>query len=282
MRHRSPSVIHLTALAIGILSCKGDQQADDPAPPAGASEITVTASDYRFDAPAEVPAGLVTIRLVNQGPSLHHIQLFKFEDGKTLDDFLAGMKGEHLPGWAIHAGGPAPPEVGATTASIERLEPGNYGLICFIPSEDGMPHVMKGMSRALKVVGPAPATPAPEPEADIIVTLVDYDFQVSKPLTAGKHVIRVDNAAPQPHEIAIVRLRPGKKPADFTAWAMKPEGPPPATIHGGLSGIEPGGRSYIEVDLPPGDYGLLCFLPDSKDGRPHFMHGMAKETRIET
>ncbi len=284
--------VSIIAAAIILASCRSDKTAGDAsrssAAPAsagqsdagGANVVTVTAGDYAFEAPAEIPAGLTAIRLVNQGPSLHHIQLMRFEEGKTLDDFLAAMKGEGPPPpWARPAGGPNPPEVGDTTTSIEALEPGNYALICFIPAVDGMPHVMKGMSRPLKVTGPSrPA--AVEPEADIVVTLVDYDFKLSKPLTAGKHTIRVDNAGQQPHEIAIVRLNPGKKPADFATWGMKPVGPPPATIHGGLAGIMPGSHSFIEVDLPPGEYGLLCFLPDAKDGKPHFEHGMAKETTV--
>jgi hypothetical protein len=282
----------IIAAAITLASCRSDKPSDDAstasdaAPSAGQADaaggpnvVTVTTSDYRFDAPNEIPAGLTAIRLVNQGPSLHHIQLMKFEDGKTLDDFLTALRGEHPPTWATPAGGPAPPEVGDTSISIEALEPGNYALICFIPSADGMPHVAKGMSRALKVVGPSRAA-GPEPTADIVVTLVDYDFKLSQPLTPGKHMIRVDNAGQQPHEIAIVRMNPGKKPADFTAWGMKPVGPPPGTLHGGVSGIMPGSHSFIEVDLPPGEYGLLCFLPDAKDGKPHFEHGMAKQTRV--
>jgi hypothetical protein len=284
------SRLSLIAVAITLASCRSDKPAGDPsmaaaAPPGaeqtdaagGANVVMVIAGDYSFEAPAEIPAGLTAIRLVNKGPSLHHIQLMKLENGKTVEDFLAA--GEHPPAWAIPAGGPAPPEVGDTSSSIQMLEPGNYALICFIPAEDGVPHVVKGMSRALKVVGPSRSA-ASEPEADIVVKLVDYDFQVSRPLTAGKHTIRVENAGQQPHEIAIVRLNPGKKPADFTAWGMKPVGPAPGTIHGGLSGIMPGSHSFNEVDLPPGEYGLLCFLPDAKDGKPHFEHGMTKQTTV--
>jgi len=302
--HRSPALEALVftrlraraslivAAMISLASCRSDKPAGDAsttsaAPPSagrtdaaeGANVVTVTASDYGFDAPAEIPAGLTTIRLVNQGPSLHHIQLMKLADGKTLDDFLAALQGEHPPTWAIPAGGPGPPEVGGTSISVEALEPGNYALICFIPAADGMPHVMKGMSRALKVVGPSRAATS-EPEADIVVKLVDYDFELSKPLTAGKHTIRVENTGQQPHEIAIVRLHPGKKPADFAAWGMKPVGPPPGTTHGGLSGIMPGSHSFIEVDLPHGEYGLICFLPDARDGKPHFEHGMATQTKV--
>jgi hypothetical protein len=281
----------ICAAAVALTACRGDKPAGDastgaPVVTAGGVDttdagnvMTVTASDFRFDAPAKIPAGLTTIRLVNQGPSLHHIQLIKLEEGKTLDDLFAAMKSESFPQWAIEAGGPAPPEVGSTTVSIQALEPGNYAMLCFIPSADGVPHVMKGMSRPLTVVGPG-AAGGSEPAADITIKLVDYDFQLSKPLTAGKHVIRVENVSPQPHEIAIVRLHPGKKPTDFTAWGMKPVGPAPGTIHGGLSGIMPGAHALIEVDLPPGDYGLLCFLPDANDGKPHFEHGMAKRAQV--
>jgi hypothetical protein len=280
------------AVAIAATSCRSDKTAGDPfnvsaAPPGaeqtdagrGANVLTVTASDYSFTAPAEIPAGLTTIRLVNQGPSLHHIQLLRLDEGKTLKDFLGAMTGEQFPKWASLAGGPAPPEVGHTSTIIQDLEPGTYALICLIPATDGMPHLMKGMSAELTVVGPS-WTAGPEPAADIVVTLLDYDFQLSQPLSAGKHTIRAENAGPQPHEIAIVRLNPGKTPLNFTAWGMHPVGPPPGTIHGGLSGILPGSQAFMEVDLAPGEYGLLCFLPDAKDGKPHFAHGMAKQMKV--
>ena len=291
MKPRPFSCLGFLAAALALTSCRSDKPAGEASPSttppgtersdaaAGASVLTVKASDYAFEAPSEIPAGLTTIRLVNEGPSLHHIQMVRLEDGKRLADLLGALKGEQFPPWARLAGGPAPPEVGSTSTTVERLEPGTYALICFIPSPDGMPHVMKGMSRELTVTGPSRAA-GPEPEADIVVKLVDYDFELSRPLTAGKHTIRVENAGAQPHEIAIVRLNPGKKPSDFTAWGMKPVGPRPGTIHGGVSGIMPGTHAFVEVDLPPGDYGLLCFLPDAKDGKPHFMHGMEKETSV--
>jgi hypothetical protein len=178
------------------------------------------------------------------------------------------------------AGGPAPPEVGQTSTLIQMLEPGTYALVCFIPTAEGIPHVMKGMSHELRVVGPPKS--AEEPEADITVKLVDYSFQLSAPITAGRHTLRVENAGPQPHEIAIIRLHPGKTPVDFARWGMKQVGPPPGTIHGGVSGIMPGTHVFVEVDLPPGEYGLLCFLPDAKDGKPQFEHGMAQNTTVSS
>jgi len=238
--------------------------------------VIVTASDFKFDAPAEMPAGLTTFRLANRGPSLHHIQLIKLGEGKTVDDLLAAFKTPGPPpSWMSVAGGPNPPEPGDTANATLSLEPGSYAMLCFVPTPDGLPHVMKGMIQPLTVTGPA-RTGVAEPSADLVIKLVDYDFQLSKPLTAGRHTIRIENAGPQEHELAIVRLDPGKKPEDFALWGMKQVGPAPGKMLGGVSGIVPGMHASIDVEFTPGQYAFLCFAPDSKDGKPHFLHGMAK------
>jgi hypothetical protein len=273
-----PGMMALMALA----ACHtGESQhrlakAADAAPTA----MTVTASDFTFDGPAEIPAGLTTIRLVNRGPSLHHIQLIKLEQGKTVDDLLAAFKAPGPPpNWISYAGGPNPPEPGSTTNVTLTLEPGSYAMVCFIPTPDGTPHVMKGMARALSVTGPS-RPGMTEESPDVVMKLVDYDFQLSKPLTAGRHTIRIENSAAQPHEIAIVRLKLGKTPLDFAAWGEKQVGPAPGTVQGGVSAIMPGMHASVGVELPAGDYGLICFIPDVKDGKPHFVHGMAKLIKV--
>ena len=110
--------------------------------------------------------------------------------------------------------------------------------------------------------------------------LTDYDFELSKPITAGRHTIRVENAGPQEHELVIVKLDSGKEPMDFAKWGEKMVGKPPGTLHGGVSGIMSGGKAFVEVDLAPGEYGLICFVPDSKDGKGHYRHGMAKKVTV--
>jgi uncharacterized cupredoxin-like copper-binding protein len=283
--HRAPLAM-LAGLALA--SCSSDKPpaaaagAADSAPVASAapSAVTVVATDYSFDAPAELPAGLTTFHLVNRGPSIHHVQLVKFNEGKTVDDFMAALKaGGPLPTWATNEGGPNPPEIGDTSTTIVTLAPGNYAMLCFVPGPDGIPHVAKGMVRPLTVTAVAGATTA-EPEADVVMKLVDYDFQLSKPITAGRHTIRIENAGPQVHEVVIVKLDSGKEPMDFAKWGEKMVGKPPGTLHGGVSGLMPGGKAFVEVDLAPGEYGLICFVPDSKDGKGHYRHGMAKKVTV--
>jgi hypothetical protein len=272
------------AALITLAACQSSKTAHDAAPdtPAApaANVITVTTSDFHFDAPAETRAGPTTIRLVNQGPSPHHVQLIRLEQGKTADDLLAALKAQGpWPQWAILAGGPNPPEVGSSASTTVMLDAGNYIIVCFIPSADGVPHMMKGMVHPLTVTAATGPTPA-EPTADLVVKLVDFDFQLSGPLTAGHHVLRVENSAGQPHEIAIIQLKPGKEPMDFAAWGEKQQGPAPGAMFGGVSGIMPGTHAYATVDLPPGEYALICFAPDVKDGKPHFVHGMAKKITV--
>ena len=269
-----------------LTGCRADRPATDDTAGAGAdvagaarSVVTITAADYTFDAPSEIPAGVTTFRLVNRGPELHHVQLVKLSEGKTADDFLAALKaGGPPPAWATMAGGPNPPNTGGTAVTTVALEPGNYAMLCFIPSADGVPHVMKGMVKPLTVT--AAGTGAPEPSSDVVMKLMDYDFELDTALTAGRHTIRVENAGAQPHEVAIVRLQPGKEPMDFAAWGEKQVGPPPGTLHGGVSAIMPNTRAFVEVDLEPGEYGLICFIPDMKDGKPHFVHGMVKRLTV--
>ncbi len=197
-----------------------------------------------------------------------------------MDDFMAALKaGGHPPPWAAMAGGPNPSELGDTSSTTMPLEAGNYAMVCFIPTPEGVPHVAKGMVRPLTVTAGGEAASA-EPEADLVMKLVDYDFELSQPLAAGRHRIRIENAGPQPHELAIVKLGAGKQPMDFAEWGEKQVGPPPGTIHGGVSAIMPGAHAFVDVDLEPGEYGLICFIPDMKDGKGHYHHGMIKRVTV--
>src|SRR5690349_10307996 len=108
--------------------------------------VTVTAKDYAFEAPASIPAGTVTLRLVNKGKEFHHVSIMKLEQGKTLADLNKAMESHGPPpAWLVDVGGPNPTALGTTTEATLTLDAGNYVMMCFIPSPDGMPHMMKGM-----------------------------------------------------------------------------------------------------------------------------------------
>jgi len=247
--------------------------------------VHVVAKDFSFEAPAQIPAGLTTLHLMNEGKEVHQAQIIKLTEGKTFNDFTAAMKamkpGAPPPSWVVPAGGPNAAAPGGTAAATSTLEPGNYALVCFIPSTDGVPHAMKGMTRGL-VVTPSTAAPAPEPTPTTTLTLVDYKFVFSTPLKSGENVVRVENSADQPHEIVLFKLAPGKTIKDFQAWLPVSDKDPnaPAIPAGGVVGLAKGQHAFFTANLDAGDYVLVCFFPDAKDQRPHFVHGMVQAVKI--
>ncbi len=119
------------------------------------------------------------------------------------------------------------------------------------------------------------------PKADVDVALADYSFTYSTPITAGHHVFAVTNNGPQMHELEIIKLDSGKTAEDFAKWMVKPAGPPPAHAVGGIAPEAPGRTAYFSADFSAGNYVTMCFIPDAKDGKPHFMHGMMLNSKVD-
>ncbi len=242
-------------------------------------EVHFTAKDFSFEGPATISSGWTTIVLHNDGPTLHHLMLLRLTDGKTVGDLeaaAAAMKpGEMMPPtWAVPAGGVNPPDPGADTRATLDIQPGDYAVVCVVDIPDHVPHMMKGMISALTVrsaSGPA----APEPTADVTINQVDFAFAPSAPLTAGHHVIKVVNLGTQPHELEVIKLAEGKTMDDLAQWGQTFQGPLPGSSLGGAAPMAPGQVEYFPLDLTPGNYAILCFVPDpTKNNMPHLAEGM--------
>jgi len=245
----------------------------------GPNVVDVIATEYAFQMPDSVPAGPTLFHLTDEGSQLHHVTLVKLEQGKTLADFTALPPGP-FPDWAVFVGGPnTPMPKGGQDEDVVDLTPGNYAVICVIPDADGKLHMMKGMVKALTVT---PSTEAGKmPDSDLTLTLSNYAFKFSAPPTAGSHAIRVVNDGNQLHEAEMFRLTPGKKGEDIATWVETGmQGPPPAAPVAGISPEAPGRDNTLLLDLSPGNYALLCFMPDAKDGKLHAAHGMIYDFKV--
>jgi len=271
-----------TLCVIGTLALTVAACARQPAPPAGPNLVTIIATDYAFGAPDTIPAGLTTFKMLNQGREPHQAVVVG-ASAKTWDEIRAAMmaSGEMAP-WLSFPGGPGVVVGGDSANATSRLEPGNYFIVCFLPSPDGTPHVMKGMVHRLVVAQARLTASAPpaEPKADIVATLSDYAFELSTPLTAGTHTLRVQTVGPQLHELNIEQLAPGKALADAQRWMTRGmKGQPPTRPVGGFEGPSVGTVGWFTVTLAPGKYLLICYVPDA-DGKPHFMRGMVQEITV--
>ena len=275
--------VFATASVVGAL--RAAAPADGPRT-AKANVVTVTTVDYAFQAPDTIAAGRTTIHLVNKGPDFHHVWLIKLEQGKTLKDLIEATKTPGpLPKWAVDVGGPNAPMPGGEASATLDLEPGRYVMACVIPAmKDGQPHFMKGMVKEVAVVAPRGVQQTGKtaaPAADVVMTLDDYDFRVSSPITSATRTIRFRNVAAQTHEAVIVKLNHGATVEQFLQAMEKPQGPPPGALVGGITGIAKGRTVDLPIIFTPGDYALVCFVPDAKDGKPHIAHGMVKQFSVK-
>src|SRR5215217_1637426 len=173
--------------------------------------VTVIARDYAFQAPDTLIAGRTTLRLKNEGPDFHHIWQMRLDAGKRLSDLSQAMSvpGATLPKWATDVGGPNSPMPGGEVSATLDLEPGVYVMACVIPSQtDGKPHFMKGMVKEVIVTparGGVQQAGQPLPAVDVTMTLTDYSFDMSAPITAATKSIRIRNSAEQAHEAVILK-----------------------------------------------------------------------------
>ena len=268
--------LRLSAL-VGVTGPLAGQASVPPMEPADAPAtrlVTVITHDFSFELPDVLPAGLTTFRLRNKGREPHHLMLYRLDPGRTLAEVLRALRagGAH-PAWMHAVGGPnAAPHGGVSTGTV-RLTPGKYVAFCHVKSPDQRFHFAKGMMKSLTVT-PVHAPMAPLPAADLTVTLREYDFDFSRPLTRGWHRIAVHNAGKQRHELILSRLTPGRTARDFIAWMNTQRGRPPVTAAGGATDLSAGGTMVIDVLLQSGAYSLVCRVRDELDGRPHDEHGM--------
>jgi uncharacterized cupredoxin-like copper-binding protein len=241
----------------------------------------ITATEYAFSGPDTVPAGLVTLRLVNAGRESHQAGVVRIDGRRTATAIAAGLESSRPPKWMTFVGGPDAVAPGDTATATQVLTAGTYVLVCFLPSPDGTMHLEKGMIRTLVVRDPAP-TPPPILAGDDTVKMTDYAFALAHPLRAGAHTIYVENAGPELHEVMILELARGKSVQDLVTWAshLMP-GPLPGRPMGGVVALGAGRSATFTVTLPKGKYVLVCFIPDTKNGTSHLLRGMVQEITVE-
>jgi hypothetical protein len=241
----------------------------------------IIASDYALQAPSVIPAGAHTFLMINRGKEPHMVEITRL-DAKHDAAEVVEMWRKNLPTpWTVDFGGPNLAAAGDTSNATLVMEPGRYALTCWFEAPDGTLHVMKGMFTQFEVKPVRVERKAPKTNATI--TLSDYNINLSPMLRRGFNSIRVENRGPQGHDVQLVRINRGRTVQQILNWMESPRrnvASPPGVLMGGMVGIDKGRSGYFTANLRTGDYLLLCFIPDSKDHKPHFRHGMLTQFNI--
>lgn len=235
-------------------------------PKKSAYVVDVSAMDYAFGIPEEIPSGWVTFRMKNMGKEEHVAVVAKFQDTVTFDRIQglineAISEGEYNSFEAVYnrmgsnLGGPAllsPDHTGETTVF---LEPGVYSLSCGVKSADGVNHWQKGMIRAFKVS--EKGTGAEKPEGTVNITLSNYAISTDQPIATGKQVFNVLFKDYDYHDVHLAKLAPGQKLEELNQWMNEVQVPSPYEFLGGAEQVPQGMSSTFTVDLDPGRYAFV-------------------------
>jgi hypothetical protein len=273
-------VIAVAVMLFG-LGLAGVSAQDDP-PSAltelGLPELKITVTGDGFEAPAETEAGLTLITLDNQSTLSAQVQLLELPDDMTLEEvtasFLAGE--ELIPDWIysnVFAGGvmAAP---GTSAHAVVDLTSGDW----VVYQDQSMDPTV-----ALKVTGDADRAESGDVESDVKVTFEDHKIDFPDELEAGPQVWEITNKDDVPHvvvgfyypgEITAEELMSIFSESDETDAAeptvdfTKLESGPAIAIHSKDQ------ISWIEADLKPGTYVMLCFSSDQGSETAHAEMGM--------
>lgn len=240
-------------------------------------KITIKAVDFSFQLPQTVSAGLVDVTLVNNGSQPHQTQFARINNG-NFDEFKTTLD-QKGPGAALGLvtlyGGVNTLDPGQSGEAILNLPSGQYASICFVSGADNVPHYMKGMITHFSVTGSSNGSVA-QPESTAEIMLKDFTFVLPNTIPSGPVTLKVTNQGPQPHELDLLKLAQGKTLQDAKTFlnSTNPAGPPPFTDAGGMGALAPGSSAWLKLSLQPGNHVAICFVPDIKTGKPHFMLGM--------
>jgi len=291
---RLKSFLVCASLATSLAACATPAAAPVPAPAQPAAlapttapqvpELAIEFTGTEFKLPADVPGGIVAVTVNNTSGKPMAITMLRLRPGKTADEMLKWYEetpldfasGSQLASviFSLSAISPGDPE-----RLIADLKTGEFLLDATEPA-DGPPSTdvkyITHMFTADKAVGTT------EPKADVTAEMNDFAFVMPDEIKAGKQMWRVSNTGKQFHLMLVLKPNENVNP-EAVVKAMMDEtqsGAPPFEVVTEVAPMGDGQQQWVEVDLPPGTYVVVCPVPDvnATGGPPvsHLAHGMHK------
>lgn len=116
---------------------------------------------------------------------------------------------------------------------------------------------------------------------EVLIVAEDYRFSGPDRIASGWHTIRLQNQGHDSHHVQFLKLSAGKTAKEFKEALAADSTQLPSWVirYGGVNSVMPGHEASVVIDLDPGEYVLICGIPD-KRGRPHVIHGMSKALMV--
>jgi hypothetical protein len=251
--------------------------------------VTMTTADS-FTVPTYVHAGFVTFTTDSPDPDQHILQIFQVQPGHTLDDvlndFVLGVQSadpadnargaRNLLSDSVLIGGATLDGLHSVTETVP-MQPGTYYFVdlsdLFIP--------IPFRVHTMQAVGRFTGFGMPPFSAVIDTTMIGDQPTMVAPthLDAGSNVLVVVTGD-ELHEAVFRPTRPGITDAYINTFydavvngTPRPESPWTGAQLGAQA-MSPGRYAVLRLDMPPGSYALICYVPSDESGLPHGYTGM--------
>lgn len=250
--------------------------------------VTITATEDGIVVPETITAGLAEITFENATELPFYSIIGRLDEGASMDEFMGALMG-------VFAGDPSAMPPASFLGSPMAL-PGD--------TQTAMYNLESGMYVVLSVAGEQPdmttfvvegdIADVEEIEADLVLPFADFVFGLPSELVAGEQIWQIENRGEQWHEMVFMALPDGATMEDAMMLMMPPETEESmdaeATEEAAQEAGEPsmdgisflwspmssGNSAFTQIDLEPGTYLVICFIPDntSEEGLSHAEQGM--------
>lgn len=118
---------------------------------------------------------------------------------------------------------------------------------------------------------------------EMTIDAADYSYTAPETVNAGWVRVTLTNSGQEPHHVQFMRLNDGISLGQFEEALKQGEGPALALVSqvGGVGAVAPGSSAQVVINLPAGEYAIMCFIPSASDHAPHFAKGMLKSLTVE-
>jgi hypothetical protein len=256
--------------------------------PEPVQQLEFDAAEYSFkigpDPSAGLKPGWTLVKFHNVGVEPHQVMFARIKDGVDMSQLAAAGAGDSSGAGAIEfvdmIGGISYIGPGHDTTAMVNLTAGLVMAMCYVPDAKGVAHALMGMTTALTVSAPSgdAMSSGPEPSGEEVLGTIELSgdgYQIPDDLRTGWY--RVENTDSVLHEMSLLHLDRSIT-ADETATLVEDlaaNKTPQVGLEaiGGMGAISAGFDGYIYLDLPPGPYLAVDFMPDAGEPRPHMLDG---------
>lgn len=271
------TLIAIVLLLVSLLAtaCETGVSAQEVPDSASPLVYEIDMSESGVSVPEELPGGIVTLAFANGTEAQQMAILARLNEGVTAEQFSEALAAENpMPAFAMvrWLGGLSLP-AGAEQEMVYELDSAEHVLLVFTQQgpQTGFIQVTDEVS-----IGRVP-------EADIQAELINFALILPDEIQAGPQTWHIKNIGEQWHEMHILKAHENvaaQEIIDYLSQGPVPSGPAPFESVAFVAPLDPEEEVWTTFDLEPGEYTVLCALPDitvTDEEHAHAEKGMIRK-----